>query len=159
MLENILELPAIADETAFFGDGCPVSCRSPQPHQRVQAGLSTGAGGVRLASVMTLRVSALVVGVCGLLPTVLSDLSGPLGESIRCKLPGTPSARPLGKTLRDLAGHEGLPGSDQAAVLPSVIVKQVPHRNEEGLLRAPGIEVFGGHDWAGLGSSATGKFL
>lgn len=46
MLENILEPHRrLADEIAFFGDGCPARRLPSQPHQRLQADLSTGAGG------------------------------------------------------------------------------------------------------------------
>lgn len=93
MLESILELPVVADESKLFEDACPTSFLSLQPHQHTQAGLSTGAGGLELASAVTRRVSELVGSVCGMQPKVVTDMSGPLGESVSFELPGTQLVR------------------------------------------------------------------
>ena len=49
MLEHLLELPGTADESSLFEDGCPANRLTLQPHQKVQASLSTAAGGVGLS--------------------------------------------------------------------------------------------------------------
>lgn len=71
-LENMLELPPLAEESAFFEDICPVSNLSLQPYERMQVVMLIGSGELGLA------VSARVGNVCRMLPKVLSKLSGPL---------------------------------------------------------------------------------
>ena len=45
-LERLLELPGTAGESSFFEDGCPANRLTLQLHQKAQASLCTGAGGV-----------------------------------------------------------------------------------------------------------------
>ena len=56
MLERLLELPDVEDEESFFAANCPADKLKLLPHQRVQAGLSTAAGGLGLASTARRRV-------------------------------------------------------------------------------------------------------
>ena len=57
MLENLLDLPGIAEESSFFEGGCPTSQLTLLPHQQAQASLSTGAGGFGLSSAEARRMS------------------------------------------------------------------------------------------------------
>eukprot|EP00904_Undaria_pinnatifida_P013228 jgi/Undpi1/9035/HiC_scaffold_26.g11495.m1 len=60
MLEKLLDLPDVAEESSFFADGCPTNMLTLQPHQQAQSSLSTGAGGFGLSSAETRRMSASV---------------------------------------------------------------------------------------------------
>ena len=57
------------------------------PHQRVQASLSTGAGGLGLSSAKAWRMSASVGRMVTTVMEVLADLSGIRRENIRRGLP------------------------------------------------------------------------
>ena len=46
MLERLHELPGTADESSFFEDRWPANRSILQPHQKAQASLSTGTGGL-----------------------------------------------------------------------------------------------------------------
>ena len=80
MLENLLELPGMAEESFFFEEGCMAERLTLLPHQRAQASLSTGAGEFGMSSAEARRMSALVGSLVATLPAVLADLSGSLGR-------------------------------------------------------------------------------
>lgn len=82
MLKKLMELRSAADEDRFFEKGYPADLFTMFPHQRLQARLSTGARGFGLASVRQ-RVSSFSVSLCKVLPAVLVDMSGPIGERIQ----------------------------------------------------------------------------
>ena len=71
------------DESSFFEDGFPVNRLTLQPHQKSQASLSTGAGGVGLLLAESRRMSASIESLVATVPKVLAYLSGPLGEYVR----------------------------------------------------------------------------
>ena len=83
MLERLLELPGTADESSFFEDRCPAKRLTVQLHQKPQASLSTGAGGVGLLLAESRRMSASIESLVATVPKVLAYLSGPLGEYVR----------------------------------------------------------------------------
>ena len=87
MLERLLELPGTAGESPFFEDVCPANRLTLQPHQKAQASLSTGAGGVGLSSAESRRMSASIGSLVATVPEILADLSGPLREKVRRELP------------------------------------------------------------------------
>ena len=89
VLENRPKLAETAEESSFFGEGCMAEGLTLLPHQRAQASLSTGAGGVGMSSAEARRMSASVESLVATLPAVLADLSGSLGEKVLKNLPGS----------------------------------------------------------------------
>lgn len=147
LLENIIELPAIADETTFFEDGCPMSSLSLQLHERTEADLSIEVGGPELALAVARRVCINEERVRNVAEGIAGFLSGPLGESVRGNLHETPLGRALGETLRDLAAHWAVHAGDQArSSRPGVVEWSYGERTNGRLLRGPSVEVLGGHD-------------
>ena len=78
--EKLLGLPGAAEAQTLFQEGCPDDRLELQPHQHPQARLSTGAGGLGLPSTEARRMSASIGSKVGILPEVLTDLTGPLGD-------------------------------------------------------------------------------
>lgn len=91
----------------FFEDGSPTSPLTLLLHQRVQASLSTGAGGFGLTSVGARRVSASVGSMVATVPEVVADLSGATGENWR-ELPGSDLVRHIWRSIKDLRDVHGL---------------------------------------------------
>ena len=68
ILQNLLHLPEIAEESSLFEHGCPTSQMMLMPHQRAQASLSTEAGGFGLSSAEVRRMSASVGSTVATVP-------------------------------------------------------------------------------------------
>ena len=75
-------MPDVEDEESFFAANCPADKLKLLPHQQVQAGLSTAAGGLGLASTARRRVSAALGSVCETLPEVIVSLTGSIGDYV-----------------------------------------------------------------------------
>ena len=86
ILERLLELPGIADESSAFEDGCPANRLTLQPHQKAQASLSTRVGGFGLSSAESRIMSASIGSLVPTVPEVLADLSGSLENKVRREL-------------------------------------------------------------------------
>ena len=108
MLENLLDLTRTAEESTFFEDVSLTSQLMLLPHQRAQASLSTGAGGLGLSSSEARRMSASVGNMVATLPGVLADLSGIIGEKVRRELPDSDLVRCIWKSVRDLRDVHGV---------------------------------------------------
>ena len=72
---------------SFVQQGCPDNRLVLQPHQQAQARLSIGAAGLGLPSMEARRMPASIWSRVGILPEVLADLTGPLGDPVRRGLP------------------------------------------------------------------------
>ena len=152
MLERLLELPDVEDEESFFAANCPADKLKLLPHQRVQAGLSTAAGGLGLASTARRRVSAALGSVCETLPEVIVSLTGSVGNYVRGNLPNAPLVRSLGRGLRDVLATTSVTAEALSAVLPAGLVAWANGpTGEDGELAAPTIDVLCGHDLPGTG--------
>ena len=78
--EKIIELPGAAEAKSFFQEGCRNKRLILKPHQQAQARLSTEARGLELPSADARRMSACIGSKAEILPEVLADLIGPLGD-------------------------------------------------------------------------------
>lgn len=120
---------------------------SLQPHQWMQAGLSTGVGGRGLASV-TRRVSAPAGCECEMPPMLLSDFSG-----LAVRAPGVNCLEhhwyaPWEGSFA--SWHGRAPTGDWATVLlPEIVEWAHGDRNREGCSESHRIEVLRIHDSAG----------
>ena len=108
MLEHLLELPGTAKESSLFEEGCMAERLTLLPHQRAQAGLSTGAGGLRMSSVEAKSMPASVGSLVTTPPTVLVDLSGSLGEKVRGNVPGSELVTSILEGVRGLRDDGGV---------------------------------------------------
>lgn len=100
--ENILELSGAAGTQSVFEEGCPDNRRTFQPHQQAQARLSTGTGWLRLLLAETRRTSASIGSGVGILPGILADLTGPLGDRVKKGLPESSLIAQLEGNLREI---------------------------------------------------------
>ena len=89
VLEASMGLRDTEDEEEFFQQDHQPSDYKLKPHQQAQARLSTGAGGLGLASAVTPMFSASLGNLIGTLPEVIALLRGPLGESVKYKMSGS----------------------------------------------------------------------
>ena len=85
--EKILELPSAAEAQFFFREGCPDNRLTLQPHQQAQGRLTTGVGGVGLPLTEATRMSASIGRRVRILPAILADLTGPIGDRVGRGLP------------------------------------------------------------------------
>ena len=118
MLENLLALPSTAEESSFFEGGCPTSQLTFLPHQQAQSSLSTGAEGFGLSSAEARRMSASVGSMVAMVPEVLADLSGTIGEKIRGGLPDSDLVRRIWKSIRYLRDVHGVLEEAMATIVP-----------------------------------------
>ena len=108
MLEKLLDLPGAAEESSFFGDGCPANMLTLQPYQQAQASLFMGPGGLGLSSAEARRMSASVGSLVMTMPEVLADLSGAIGDKVRRELPDSDLVRGTWNNVRDLRNVHGV---------------------------------------------------
>ena len=86
-------------------------------HQRAQASLSTGAGGLGMSSVEARRMSASVGSLVAALPAALADFSGSLGQKVRRNLPGS-ELTSIGEEVRSLRDDGGVTKREMGEVVP-----------------------------------------
>ena len=128
MLERLLDLPDVEDEELFFAADCPADRLKLLPHQRVQAGLSTG-----LASTARRRVSVALGNMCEMLPEVIISLTGSNGDHVRGNLPNAPLVRSLGRSLRDVLATTSVTTEALSAILPAGLSRgQTGRRSKTG---------------------------
>ena len=72
------------------------------PHQQADPHLSTGAGALGLPSTEARRMSAAIGNRVGILSKVLADLTGPLGDRMRGRLPESNNIAQLGGSMREI---------------------------------------------------------
>ena len=116
--ENIVELPGAAEAQSFSQEGCPDERRAIQPHLQAQARLSTGAGGLGLPSAKARRMSISIGSKVGILPKVLADLTGPLGDRVRRRLPESRIIAQRGGSLREIRDTWGVTKEEMAGIVP-----------------------------------------
>ena len=116
--EKILELPGAAEAQSFFEEWCPDDRLTVQPHQHAQARLSTGARGSGLPSAEARRLSASNGSKMGILPEVLADFTGPLGDRVRRGLPESRIIAQLGGSLWETRDKWGVTKEQMAGIVP-----------------------------------------
>ena len=147
MLERLLALPEVENEELSFATDCPADRLKLLPHQRVQAGLSTAAGGLGLSSTARRRLSVAHGSVCETLPGVIVSLTGSIGDYVRGNLPNSPRVRYLGRSLRDVVATTSVTSEALSAVLPAGLVAWANGpTGENGKLAAPTIDILCGYE-------------
>ena len=128
VLEASMGLRDTEDDEEFLQQNHQPNDYKLKPYQQAQARLSTGAGGLGLASAVTRRFSASLGNLIGTLPEGIASLRGPLGEWVKDKI----SERVLVERMREAinqlhhehrVSEEGLKG-----VLPLSWVAWALHR-------------------------------
>ena len=118
MLENLLEFPGTVEESSFFEEGCMAERLTLPPHQRAQAGLSTGAGRFGMSSAEAKRMSVSVESLVATLPVVLADLSGSLGKKVLRNLPDSELVTSIWEGVRGLRDDEEVTEEEMGRVVP-----------------------------------------
>jgi len=144
--EEGLELEGTAEEGAFFENGCPSRSLKMQPHQKAQAQLSTGAGGMGLASTTMRRLSASLGNRIASLPAVIASLRGPLGESVKNRLPGTNLVHRIGDSIRHIHHTFDLSENVLKNIIPPSWVSWSLEPHPGGTPRNPTIVELAAHD-------------
>ena len=152
MLERLLELPGTADESSFFEDRCPAKRLTVQLHQKPQASLSTGAGGVGLSSAESRRMSAPIGNLVATVLEILADLSGLLREKVWRELPNSDLVCRICSSVRDLRDIHGVSEEAMANVAPESWRNRAFRVNEERTSWQSDVEVLPAHDGETIGS-------
>ncbi|CAB1109091.1 unnamed protein product [Ectocarpus sp. CCAP 1310/34] len=108
VLEATMGLRDTEVEEEFFQDDCQPDRFKLKPYQQAQARLSTGAGGLGLPAAVMRRFSASLGNLVGTLPAVIAALRGPLGESVRVRIPGTVLVERMGDAIKELNQEHGV---------------------------------------------------
>lgn len=150
MLEHVLEHSAAVNEGPFFSDECQSDRINLRPHQRVQAGPSTGAGGLELASTQNDGCwphAAAPPECAGKLWRTFPGRSGTSAD----RTPAASMIEVLRKALRCLANEGGLLAARQETATSAGLVLWVQgERHAEEALPPPPIRVLEGHHSGGL---------
>ena len=80
--------------------GCQDNRLRLKSYQQAQARLSTGAGGLGLASAALRRFSASLGNLDSTLPAVVASLTGPLGEAMKERIPETVLVNRMGEAIK-----------------------------------------------------------
>ena len=156
MLEKLLDLPGAAEESSYFADGCPTNLLTLQPHQQAQASLSMGARGFGLSLAEARRMSASVGSLVAMVPEVLADLSGAIGNKVRRELPDSDLVRCIWNSGRDLSDVRGVSEEAMAnIVLESWRDRAILRAGEQGAPGQPVADVLPAHDAETISSSKT----
>ena len=134
------------DESSFFEDGFPVNRLTLQPHQKSQASLSTGAGGVGLSSAESRRMSAPIGNLVATVLEILADLSGLLREKVWRELPNSDLVCRICSSVRDLRDIHGVSEEAMANVAPESWRNRAFRANEERASWQSDAEVLPAHD-------------
>ena len=145
-LETGMGLANTEDEEEFFGEGCPTANLRLRPYQQDQARLSTGAGGLGLPSAVLRRFSASMGNLISTLPAVIATLSGPLGESVKDKMPATRMVGRMGDVIKDLHGLCGLSAEDMGRIVPPSWVAWALEPSGGHTRRHPTVAELAAHD-------------
>ena len=146
VLETSMGLRDAADEEGFFRERHESDSFKLKPYQQLQARLSTGAGGLGLPAAVVRRFSASLGNLSGTLPAVIAALRGPLGESVKDKLPETALVERMGDAIKELHQEHGVSEEGLQRVLPPSWVAWAldsPGKNER---RQPRVAELAAHD-------------
>jgi len=125
--------------------GCRMALR---PHQRAQADFSTKVDGLELTSATVRKLAVAAGSTCEASPAVLLGLSGSLNEIFPARQPGTPLVRGLSEGAHPWV-EPGVQSEASCTVVPQGMgTWALGGVGKNGSLRAPGINIFVGHDAA-----------
>ena len=153
MLEKLLDLPGAAEESSYFADGCPTNLLTLQPHQQAQASLSMGARGFGLSLAEARRMSASVGSLVAMVPEVLADLSGAIGNKVRRELPDSDLVRRIWNSVRDLRDVRGVSEEVMANIVPESWRNRAFRSGEQGASGQSVAGVLPAHDAKTISSS------
>lgn len=146
VLEAGMGLRDTDDEEELFQEGCHPNSFRLRPHQQAQARLSTGAGGLGLPSAAMRRLSASLGNLVSTLPAVIATLRGPLGDSVKDKMPGTVLVELMGDAIVELNQEHGLSEEDLKRVVPPSWAAWALEQSGENERRQPAVTELAAHD-------------
>ena len=141
-----MELPGAEEAPTFFQEGCPGNQLTLNPHQQAQARLSTGAGGLGLPSTEARRMSASIRSRVRTLPEILADLTGPLGDRVRRRLPESSIITQLGGSLREIRDTWGVSKEAMAGIVPESWLEWGLGAEGDQAPRTPEADMLAAHD-------------
>lgn len=118
VLEASMGLRDTADEEGFFRERHEPHSFKLKPYQQMQARLLTGAGGLGLPAAIVRRFSASLGNLTGTLPAAIAALRGPLGESVKEKMPETALVEGISDDFKELQLEHGVSEEGLQGVLP-----------------------------------------
>ena len=146
VLEASMGLRDAADEEGVFRERHEPDSFKLKPYQQMQARLSTGAGGLGLPAAVVRRFSASLGNLSGTLPAVIAALRGPLGESVKGKLPETALVERMGDAIKELHLEHGVSEEGLQGVLPPSWVAWALDPPGENGRRQPTVAELAAHD-------------
>ena len=126
-----------------------------QPHQQAQARLSTGARRLGLPSAEARRMSTSIVSKVGILPEVLADLTGPLGDRLRRGLPESRIIAQLGGSLQEIPDKWGVTKEEMAGIVPECWLEWGLGAEEDAAPTPPEVVILAAHDAVTINSRKT----
>ncbi|CAB1113571.1 unnamed protein product [Ectocarpus sp. CCAP 1310/34] len=146
VLEATMGLRDTEDEEVFFQDNRQPDRFKLKPYQQAQARLSTGAGGLGSQAAVMRRFSASLGNLVGTLPAVIAALRGPLGESVRVRIPGTVLVERMGDAIKELNQEHGVSVEILKGILPPSWVEWALEPPGETGKRQPTVAELAAHD-------------
>ncbi|CAB1119445.1 unnamed protein product [Ectocarpus sp. CCAP 1310/34] len=146
VLEATMGLRDTEVEEEFFQDDCQPDRFKLKPYQQAQARLSTGAGGLGLPAAVMRRFSASLGNLVGTLPAVIAALRGPLGESVRVRIPGTVLVERMGDAIKELNQEHAISVEILKGILPPSWVEWALEPTGETGRRQPTVAELAAHD-------------
>ena len=146
VLEASMELRDTEDKEDFFQQDHQPNDFKLKPSHQAQARLSTGAGGLGLASAVMRRFSASLDNLIGTLPDVIALQRGPLGQSVKYKLSGTVLVERTGEAINELHHEHGVSEEGLMRVLPPSWVAWALEQPGENGRRQPTVVKLAAHD-------------
>ena len=126
-----------------------------RPHQQAQARLSTRAGGLGLPSTEARRMSASIGSSVGALPEDIADLTGPLGDGMRRRLPESNVIAQLGGSLREIRDTGGVTKEPMTGIIPESLLEWGLGAEGDLASTAPEADTLAAHDAVTTNSRKT----
>ena len=99
-----------------------------------------------LPSTEARRMSASIESRVGTLPEILADLTGPLGDRVRRRLPESSIITQLGGSLREIRDTWGVSKEAMAGIVPESWLEWGLGADEDQAPRIPEADVLAAHD-------------
>ena len=146
VLESGMGLRNIEDEDHLLDNEDQPSRFKLQPYQQAQARLSTGAGGLGLPATIVRRFSASIGNLVSTLPNVIVTLRGPLGDSVKNKIPDTVLVERMGDAIKEVHTEYGLSEDVLKGVVPPSWVDWALEQSGGNGRRRPTVAELAAHD-------------
>ena len=132
--------------TVFLQEGYPDSQLILKPYQQAQARFSAGARGLGLPPTESRQMSASIGNRVGILPEVLANLKGPLGEIVKRGLPESSIIAQLGGSLREVRDAWGVTKKAMPGIVSEYIVEWGLGAEGDLVPRPPEADMLASHD-------------